>query len=122
IIVTVTSTLFAFGVLRIKAQLEQVIFDQMAREQLQLLLARVDAGSYDRNSLFKDWSFHFGKDTESLHPNLLALAPGSYHSVRIDERYYQVEVGLHHGSKVFLTYDITDWENQEHALLGLLAW
>lgn len=120
LIVTVTSALFAYGVLFMKENLEEVIFDSMVREQLDVLLTQMDQGSYDPTALFKDWSFQTGN--ESVHPTLRALSPGSHHSVRIDDRYYQVEVGMLDGTPVYLSYDITEWEHLEHDLFQMLAW
>jgi len=122
LIVTVTSTLFAYGVLQMKEQLEEVIFDDMVRGQLEELLQQVEHGTYDDSKLFRDWAFHYGTAAAAVHPTLQALAPGPHHSVLINDRYYQVEVGSHAGQPVYLTYDITGWEVQEHELLELLAW
>lgn len=122
LIVTVTSALFAYGVLQMKEQLEEVIFDDMVRGQLEELLQQVDHQTYDDSKLFRDWAFHYGDAAADAHPALRALGPGSHHSVFIDDRYYQVEVGSHGGQPVYLTYDITGWEQQEHELLELLAW
>jgi len=122
LIVTVTSALFAYGVLQMKERLEEVIFDDMVHGQLEVLLQQVEQGSYDERDLFRDWAFYYGPAAQQVHPLLLALAPGSHHSVLIGERYYQVEVGSHAGAPVYLTYDITEWELQEHELFRLLAW
>lgn len=121
LIVTVTSSLFAFGVLFMKEKLEEVIFDSMVRSQLDELLAQLDSGTYDPERLFEGWSFHF-EDTGAVDPVLHALAPGSHHSVRVGTRHYQVEVALRDGHPVYLTYDITEWENLEHRLLEMLAY
>jgi signal transduction histidine kinase len=121
LIVTVTSSLFAYGVLFMKEKLEEVIFGNMLREQLQELLVQVDTGSYDRAQLFRNWDFHY-EDGSAVDPVLHALPPGSHHSVRVGERFYQVEVALRDGHVVYLTYDITEWENLEHDLLRLLAY
>ncbi|MGV3591261.1 MAG: sensor histidine kinase [Gammaproteobacteria bacterium] len=121
VIVTVTSSLFAIGVLFMKEKLEEVIFDRMVRSQLEQLVAQLDAGTYDPDRLFEGWSFHF-EDTGTVDPILHALPPGSHHSVRVGERHFQVEVAERNGHPVYLTYDITEWENLEHRLLGMLAW
>lgn len=122
LIVTVTSALFAFGVLQMKEQLEEVIFDDMVHGQLEQLLVQVEQGTYNKDLLFRDWEFHYGPAVAGINPILLGLGPGSHHSVRIGARYYQVEVGSHAGAPVYLAYDITGWEQQEHELLELLAW
>lgn len=121
LIVTVTGTLFAYGVLFMKEKLEEVIFGDMLRAQLQELLVELDAGSYRREHLFRGWDFHF-EDAAGIDPILHSLPPGSHHSVRVGERYYQVEVALRDNHPVYLTYDITEWEQLEHQLLTYLSW
>lgn len=121
LIVTVTGTLFAYGVLFMKEKLEEVIFGDMLRAQLQELLLELDSGSYDRSQLFRGWDFHF-EDDGNIDPILHALPTGSHHSVRVGERYYQVEVAQRDGHTVYLTYDITEWELLEHELLRFLAY
>lgn len=121
VIVTVTSSLFAFGVLFMKEKLEEVIFEQMVQSQLEQLVAQLDAGTYDPDRLFEGWSFHF-EDDGAVDPILHALPPGSHHSVRVGTRYYQVAVAERDGHPVYLTYDISDWENLEHQLFEMLAY
>lgn len=122
VIVTVTAGLLAFGVLRMKEQLEEVIFENMVREQLQILHAQLDEGRYDPATLFKNWAFYYGDELDRAPPELQQLPPGSHHSVRIGPYYYQVEIDQHDGAPVALSYDITEWEQQEHALFEGLAW
>tara|TARA_R110000772_G_scaffold152179_4_gene262972 strand:+ start:1261 stop:2511 length:1251 start_codon:yes stop_codon:yes gene_type:complete len=122
VIVTLTSTLFAGGVMLIKQQLEAVIFGEMVRDQLQVLDQQLEAGTYSEASLFENWMLYIDERSPGLHPDLRVLEEGSHHSVKIADNYYQVEVAEHHGEKVYLTYDITDWENQEHEVLEMLAY
>jgi signal transduction histidine kinase len=123
LIVTTMSSLFAYGVLEIKSKLEAVVFGDMVRNQLDALQARREAGTYDPAHLFENWAFYFGDGLAELPPHLSQIEPGSYHSVLIDGHYYQVEVGEDESGKpVVLTYDITNWENQEHEVLEFLAY
>lgn len=122
VIVTLTSTLFAGGVMLIKQQLEAVIFGEMVRDQLQVLDQQLEAGTYSEAALFENWMLYVDENAEGLHPDIRALSAGSHHSVKIDDNYYQVEVGEHHGERIFLSYDITEWENQEHEVLEMLAY
>jgi signal transduction histidine kinase len=50
-----------------------------------------------------------------------SLAQGSHHSVRVADRYFQIEVRASDIGRVVLSHDITEWELQEHWLLQLLA-
>ncbi|MBK6509016.1 MAG: hypothetical protein IPG06_05780 [Haliea sp.] len=66
--------------------------------------------------------FHFGESTAQLPREITALAAGSHHSVAAGDFIYQVEVGEWDGRPAYLTYDVTEWENQEHAVLRMLLY
>lgn len=122
LIVSVTSLLYAGGVLIIKAQLEAVSFGEMAARQFDALIERVEAGTYHEPELFADWQFYFGDGIAAVPEQIARLSPGSHHSVPVGDSYYQVEVGQWRGSPAFLTYDITLWEAQEHSVLLMLLY
>src|SRR5690606_14670123 len=122
IIVTVTSSLFATGVLMLQQRLEEIIFEDMVREQFDLLASQLRAGTYSRDHLFKNWSFAHGAGVASLPATIRALPPGSHHGVWTDGRSYQVEVGELDDGPAYLSYDITEWEYQERGLHSLLAY
>lgn len=122
IIVTVTSFLFAGGVLIIKAQLEAVIFGEMAAKEFDALVSKVEDGSYRESELFSGWKFYFGDDVQNLPEEITSLSAGSHHTVSVGEYVYQVEVGQWRGTPAYLTYDISDWEEQEHRVLIMLLY
>lgn len=120
LIVSVTSLMFASGVLFIRSQLEAVIFGDMVAEQMQVLTAQLDDGSYHGDALFTGWTFHFGEAVASLPQVITDLAPGSHHSVLVGEQRFQIEAGTWNGSPAYLMYDVTEWERQEHDVLRML--
>lgn len=150
VIVSASSFLFALVLLTVKNRLEEVTFGEMVREQLQFVLAQYPGE--ESPPLMSDWELVRGTAVDRLPPPLASLPPGSHHSVRAESRYYQVEVGqvevgqlevgqvevgqLEVGQaevaqveaasvgtkRVMLLYDITEWEDQEHAVLALLGW
>ncbi|MDR2213261.1 MAG: HAMP domain-containing histidine kinase [Pseudomonadales bacterium] len=123
LIATAMSTLLAYGSLEIKARLEEVIFGDIVRDEFSSLQMQLEDGDYDPSHLLYNWSFYYDDSLTPLPPALRTLAPGSYHSVIIADRYYQVEVGMNsRGQRQVLTYDLTAWETQEHAVLRLLAY
>lgn len=122
LIVSITSMLFAGGVLLIKARLEASIFGDMVAAQMRVLLAQLEDGSYHEDALFTGWEFHFGEGTAQLPGEITSLAPGSHHSVSAGDFIYQVEVGEWRGQPAYVTYDVTEWENQEHAVLVMLLY
>lgn len=120
VIVTVSSFLFGLTLLTIKDQLEEVIFVDMVRDQMQFILDNSDGNIIP--PLSDGWRYLRGPDLTRMPPELANLPPGSYHSVRTDSGYYQVEVGSDAGEPIMLSYDISEWEEQEHAVLALLGW
>lgn len=122
LIVSVTSFLFAGGVLLIKSQLEARVFGDMVAEQLRVLTAQLDEGTYHEDALFTGWKFHIGEKSTNIAPEFAELEPGSHHTVSTGGSVYQVEVGEWNGSPTYLTYDITEWEAQEHAVLRMLLY
>jgi signal transduction histidine kinase len=121
-VVTVTSVLFAFGVLTIKNRLEQATFGRMAQEQMSYLLNNLAAARVDQAQLLVGWKLTSSDNAAQL-PNAIATLPlGSHHSVQVADNYYQVQVSQQ-GDKVFyLSYDITAWEQQEHQVLSFLLY
>lgn len=117
VIVTITSTLFAGGVMLLKQQLEEVTFGRMVREHMQVLLQNAESIHGAIDSVFPEWQFVRGDDTQSLPPSVRSLPVGDYHSVRISGKHYQINITEYQGDKVYLLYDISEWEEQEHKLL-----
>lgn len=122
VIVTVTSALFAGGVLFIKARLEAVIFGDMVSAQFEDLLGQLERDAYHEEHLFPGWKFYFDDQVAVLPESITRLPAGSHHSIRTDDGIYQVEVGAWRGRPAYLTYDVTEWEDQEHAVLLMLLY
>ncbi len=120
-LVTVISTLFVGVIWEIKVRLEAVAFGHMVSDQLTLIMDSPGGPAQFDDSLLSDWQLYYG-DGLTLLPEQFAFLPeGSHHSVRVDERYFQVEVRSAETGLVVLSQDITEWEQQEHWLLQLLA-
>jgi signal transduction histidine kinase len=120
ITVTASSFLFAFVLLTIKDRLEEATFGSMVREQMQLIKESADIDN--AMHIMAGWEIVHGDDIERLPAELSTLPNGSHHSIRVDSTYYQVEVGDIDGEPLMLLYNITEWENQEHAVLTILGW
>lgn len=122
LIVSVTSFLFAGGVLIIKTQLEAIIFGEMAAQQLDALKEHVEEDTYHESDLFSGWQFYFGETANNAPEQITRLSPGSHHSVTVGDSVYQTQVGELQGSPAYLLYDITQWEDQEHRVLMMLLY
>lgn len=121
LLVTLISTLFVGVIWEIKVRLEAVAFGHMVSDQLNLIMESPGGPSQFDDSLLRDWRLYYGSGLVSLPEQFRALAEGSHHSVRVDDRYFQVEVRRAASGPVVLSQDITEWELQEHWLLQLLA-
>jgi signal transduction histidine kinase len=121
LLVTVISTLFVGVIWEIKVRLEAVAFSHMVSDQLTLIMQSPGGPAQFDDSLLSDWRLYYGPRLADMPGPFAALAEGSHHSVRVDERYYQVEVRRAATGPVVLSQDITEWELQEHWLLQLLA-
>lgn len=121
VIVTVTSTLFASGVLLIKQRLEEATFGAMVSEHLSVLLAHPEQARVLTNPMFDEWKYYRGDTVAQLPAAIRAKPEGVYHSIAINEDYYHLQVSDTPAGKAYLMYDVTEWEQQEHALLYSLA-
>lgn len=120
-LVTVISTLFVGVIWEIKVRLEAVAFGHMVSDQLTLIMDSPGGPAQFDDSLLIGWNLYYGEGLDGLPEQFASLPEGSHHSVRVDERYFQVEVRAADTGLVVLSQDITEWEYQEHWLLQLLA-
>ncbi|GFZ79517.1 sensor histidine kinase [Pseudohongiella nitratireducens] len=120
LLVTVTSAIFAVAVWKIKVGLEEVVFGHMVDSQLELLRQATDDLSSIDTDLLNGWVLYAGSDLQQLPGRLQELSAGSYHSLSVEDQYLQVRVSGEGLDKVVLTYDITEWEQQEHWVLEIM--
>ena len=121
VLVTLISSVFVVAIWEIKVRLEAVAFGHMAEEQLQLMMAVSEGPDSLDMRLLPDWQLYTGHALTTMPVAFAQLPPGSHHSVRVDDSYYQVQVSDQTGYPAVLTYDITEWENQEHWVLLLMV-
>lgn len=121
LLVTVISTLFVGVIWEIKVRLEAVAFGHMVSDQLTLIMESPGGPAQFDDSLLSDWHLYYGAGLSTLPEQFAGLPEGSHHSVRVDERYFQVEVRRAATGPIVLSQDISEWEQQEHWLLQLLA-
>ena len=120
VIVTVASTLFAGGLLLIKQQLEKATFGNIVRKHIEILVNDPENAGVLNNPLLNEWHYYRGDDIRQLPDDIQTLPLGAYHSVVINGRHYHLQVAMAGEERIFLLYDISEWEHQEHALLMFL--
>ncbi|HDZ08328.1 sensor histidine kinase [Pseudohongiella sp.] len=121
VLVTLISSVFVIAIWEIKVRLEAVAFGHMVEEQLTLMMAAPEGPASLDMRLLPDWALYTGDALTGMPATFAQLPPGSHHSVRVDDNYYQVEVSTQSETPAVLTYDITEWENQEHRVLLLMV-
>lgn len=116
--VTVSTAVFSTGIVLIKNRLEAVTFGELVSGQMDIILNQPSRAINESDRLFPEWQFHDGEDAAVLPDPIRQLPDGSYHSITMRDRYYQLEVRTteEHG-KAYLFYDIDEWERQEHTVL-----
>lgn len=120
-LVLVISSLFASGLFLLKQRLEEVTFGKMVQQHLDVLINENLESDDLNNRWFSEWQYYRGTSVDQLPAAIRALSEGSHHSVDIDDQHFQVHVADVNGEKVFLLYNISEWEKQEHALLVSLC-
>ncbi|MBD2858650.1 HAMP domain-containing histidine kinase [Spongiibacter sp. KMU-158] len=121
VIIIVTSTLFASVLLLIKQRLEAATFGNFVESHLKVLIENPNNASALNNSPFSDWYFYQGEDILKLPENIQALSSGTYHSIALHNKHLHLQIVDTDKGRLFLAYDISEWEEQEHALLRTLA-
>ncbi|WP_374961686.1 sensor histidine kinase [Spongiibacter tropicus] len=117
IIITITSTLFAGGLLLIKQQLEKATFGNIVRKHIEILVNDPEKADALNNPLLNEWRYYRAGDGKPLPEEISGLPLGTHHSVVIDGGHYHLQVAGAGDDRIYLLYDITEWEHQEHALL-----
>ncbi len=120
IIVTITSTLFAGGLLLIKQRLEEATFGNIVREHINILIDDPEKAEVLKNPLFDEWRYFHGDEIADLPQAIQRLPTGAYHNVKVFEKHYHLQIANSPAGKIYLLYDISEWEKQEHALLASL--
>ena len=120
IIVTATSTLFAGGLLLIKQQLEKATFGNIVGKHIDMLVEDPDKASVLNNPLLNEWRYYRGSNAQHLPEAIRSLPLGTHHSVLLDGVQYHLQVARASDEKIYLLYDISEWERQEHTLLSFL--
>lgn len=121
LLVTVISTLFVGAIWQIKVRLEAVAFGHMVSDQLTLIIDSSGGPAQFDDSLLSDWYLYYGDRLANMPVQFTTLPEGSHHSIKVADQYFQVEVRQSDSGLMVLSHDITEWEEQEHWLLQLLA-
>ena len=121
VLVSLSSLLFAFGMYLANEGLETTVLQQVVQHEFtSLAVSSLENPEQARiqSALLQGY---VGQHNPAVPAELVSLAPGNYHSFAIGERLYEVLVGDDRGRRIYVAYNITDWEIREHYMIGVLV-
>lgn len=120
LLAAVGSSIFAFSVFLAAERLEQSVLNTHIRAEFDRFAASV-ARDHELASLQSALLTGFvGRDNPALPPEFAALEPGGYHAVHVGEHAFQVYVDDVDGERIYVAYDITEWEALEQPVINIL--
>ena len=116
----VGSSVFAFGIFMGAERLEQSVLDRHVRAEFDTLArdARADPGLKTVHSALL--LGFVGANNPELPAEFAGLADGGFHAVDVGDKIYQVYVGEADGRRLYVGYDITEWEALEQPVINTL--
>lgn len=115
-----SSAVFAFGVFVAAERMERSVLNRHIRAEYDVLAATV-AEQPGTNTIRSALLLGFvGRDNPALPPEFARLPLGDYHAVHVGSKAYQVYVGEEEGRRIYVAYDITEWEALEQPVIYVL--
>jgi signal transduction histidine kinase len=116
----VGSTVFAFGIFMGAERLEQSVLDRHVRAEFDTLAreSRADPSLATVHSALL--LGYVGRDNPELPSEFADLSAGGFHAVDVGDKIYQVYVGEDGGRRLYVGYDITEWEALEQPVINTL--
>jgi signal transduction histidine kinase len=116
----VGSSIFAASVFIAAERLEQSVLNRHVHVEFETLATRAHDEPDLRTVRSALLVGFIGRDNPDLPSEFAALPPGGYHAVPIGDKAYQVYVGEDAGRRVYVGYDITEWEALEQPVINIL--
>lgn len=114
------SAIYAASVYIAAERLEQSVLNSHVRAEFETLAKRART-ERDLRTVSSDLLVGYvGQDNPDLPEEFAELAPGDYHAVPLEDRAYQVHVGEDHDRRIYVGYDITEWEALERPVINVL--
>ncbi len=121
VLAAVGSSIFAFSVFIGAERLEQTVLNRHVRAEFDTLAAQVRAQP-DLHEVRSALLLGFvGRDNPDLPREFADLAVGGFHAVGVGDKAFQVYVGEQSGKRLYVAYDITEWEALEQPVIDILV-
>jgi signal transduction histidine kinase len=115
-----SSAVFAFGVFIAAERLERTVLNRHIRAEFDTLAASARKDP-ELEAVQSALLLGFvGQQNKALPDEFAALPLGDYHDVHIGDKAYQVYVGDDGGRRLYVAYDITEWEALERPVIYVL--
>lgn len=121
VLASLSSLLFAFGMYLANEGLETTVLQEVVQHEFDSLAASSIENPEQVRIHSALLEGYVGQRNPALPAELVNLAPGNYHNLPIGERVYQVLVGDHKGRRIYVAYNITDWESRERYMITVLV-
>jgi signal transduction histidine kinase len=120
VLAAVGSSIFALSVFIGAERLEQSVLNRHVRAEFDTLAAQARADPALREVRSALLLGYVGADNPSLPPAFARLEGGGFHAVNAGDKAYQVYVGDDDGRRLYVAYDITEWEALEQPVIDIL--
>lgn len=114
------SAIYAVSVYIAAERLEQSVLNSHVHAEFETLAKRTRTEPGLRTIGSALLVGYVGSDNPDLPREFAVLEPGDYHAVPVQGRAYQVYVGEDHGRRIYVGYDITEWEALERPVINVL--
>ncbi len=121
VLASLSSLLFAFGVYLANEGLETTVLKEVVQHEFSSLATSSLENPQQTHINSALLQGYVGQANAKLPPELQALEPGSYHSQMIGDQIYEVLVGDDRGRRIYMAYNITEWEIREDYMIGVLV-
>lgn len=117
----VGSSIFAISVYIAAERLERSVLNRQAMAEFETLVTRTRSEPELTTVRSGMLVGYVGRDNPDLPDELAVLPPGGYHAVTVADKAYQVYVGEESGRRIYVGYDITEWEALEQPVINILV-
>lgn len=121
-LVSLSSIVYAFGVYFADHALEEALLDTRVKQEMETLIARLKKNEAEPLIQSADVRTYLRSQARAASiPNIFSdLAPGFYHDIEIDGRYYDLSVRDIGDDRAYVALDVSDVERKEQRLMLFL--
>ncbi len=116
----VGSSIFATGIYMGAERLEQTVLDRHVVAEFETLARQSREDPHVKTVRSALLLGFVGQGNADLPVELAQLPVGGHHAVMVGDKAYQVYVGDDSGRRIFVAYDITEWEALERPVINTL--